>query len=259
MDLLTQPLYASSIAVLLYVTAGFLLSIPLKRNDIADIMWGPGIALAAHVAIWSTTTTPSLLQLLLLALISIWAARLAIRIGSKNLRKPGEDPRYKRWRDSWRFFYLRSYLQVFMLQGTLMLVLAYPLIHISPAPDSISTPLLIFGAALWLIGFFFEVVGDAQLDRFLKDPANKGKLMQSGLWRYSRHPNYFGEITMWWAIGLMTLPFGVLVLISPITITLLIRYVSGVPLLEAHFKDHPDWPEYERTTSMLVPMPKKKV
>lgn len=242
-------------AVAVFVTLGFIWSIAIKRNDIADVMWGPGIALAAHAAIWSQPTTPTSLQLLLLTLVSIWAARLAIRIGRKNWRKPEEDARYKRWRDTWKYFYLRSYCQVFLLQGVLMLVLAYPIIHTTLVTNAIALPLLFIGTLMWCVGFTFETIGDLQLDRFIHNPANRGKLMRSGLWHYSRHPNYFGEITMWWSIGLMVvmLPYGYLALMSPLVITLLIRYVSGVPLLEAHFKDHPDWPEYERTTSMLVP------
>ena len=249
----------SVIAVFVFVTTGFIVSILIERNDIADIMWGPGIALAAHVAVWSSGTPPSTLQVVLLALITLWAARLAFRIGKKNIRKSGEDPRYKRWRESWRFFYVRSYLQVFLLQGSLMLILAYPVIHTTLVPNNTTNSVLLVGLLIWLVGFYFEVAGDMQLDRFLKNPKNKGKLMRYGLWRYSRHPNYFGEIAMWWAVGLMTLtlPFGLLTLISPFVITFLIRHVSGVPLLEAHFKDHPEWAKYERTTSMLVPLPPK--
>lgn len=255
-----EIIFPSVVAVFTFVTLGFLVSVIIKRNDIADVMWGPGIALAAHVAIWSSTTPPSTVQLVLLALITVWALRLATRIGRKNLRKPGEDPRYKRWRDTWRYFYLRSYLQVFLLQGGLMLVLAYPAVHASLFSEIVSPVLIVIGVVIWLIGYFFEAIGDAQLDGFLKEPKNKGKLMRYGLWRYTRHPNYFGEITMWWAIGLMTvtLPYGYLVLASPITITLLIHFVSGVPLLEAAFKDHPEWAEYERATSMLVPWWPKK-
>lgn len=259
MDLLIleHPLTLSTLTIFLYVTVGFLVSALIKRNDIADILWGPGIALAAHIAIW-TSGIPSALQLLLLTLITIWAARLSFRIARKNFHKPEEDARYKRWRETWNYFYLRSYLQVFILQGALMLVLAYPAIQTASSVRAVPDPLMLLGTFLWIVGFYFEVVGDAQLDRFLRNPDNKGQLMQSGLWQYSRHPNYFGEITMWWAIGLLTLPFGMLVLISPITITLLIRYVSGVPLLEAHFKDHPDWNEYKHKTSMLVPLPPKR-
>lgn len=245
------------VAVFAFVSVGFIVSILIKRNDIADVMWGPGIALAAHTAVWASGSTPTNLQLLLLTVISLWAIRLGVRIGRKNFSKSGEDSRYKRWRDSWRYFYLRSYLQVFILQGALMLVLAYPVIHTTLTPGSVPTPILIIGLLVWVIGFFFEVVGDTQLDRFLRSPSNKGRLKRYGLWRYSRHPNYFGEITMWWAIGFLTLtlPLGWMTLLSPVVITLLIRYVSGVPLLEAHFKDHPEWVEYERTTSMLVPLP----
>jgi steroid 5-alpha reductase family enzyme len=115
------------------------------------------------------------------------------------------------------------------------------------------------GVAVWLLGFYFEAVGDAQLARFIKDPANKGKLMQNGLWAYTRHPNYFGEVTQWWGIWLIALfvPSGWLAIIGPITITFLILKVSGIPMLEKKMAEHPDFAEYKRRVSVFIPLPRK--
>lgn len=244
-----------------YITAGFFVSVLTKRNDIADIMWGPGIALVAWSALGFDILNATVLQQVITTLITIWAVRLGVRIYLKN-RKKGEDPRYKRWRDAWGvWFYPRSFLQVFVLQGTLMVLVGYSAVHAATYEPVLSlTPWLYIGVAVWILGFVFEVVGDYQLDRFLANPANKGRLMKYGLWRYSRHPNYFGEVTMWWGIWLCVGPvyLSAVSLLSPLTITTLILFVSGIPLLEASLKKHPEFAEYKRTTSVFIPwFPKK--
>ncbi|MCL6571176.1 MAG: DUF1295 domain-containing protein [Bacillus sp. (in: Bacteria)] len=116
------------------------------------------------------------------------------------------------------------------------------------------------GLATWIVGFFFEVVGDHQLKKFTNKPENKGKLMKYGLWKYTRHPNYFGEATMWWGIFLIALssPNGWVAIISPMIITLLLLFVSGVPLLEKKYKDHPEFKAYANRTSKFIPMPQRK-
>lgn len=245
-----------ALTVGIYITAGFIISVIVQRNDIADIMWGPGIALVAWSAMGFDISSATLIQQVITALISIWAVRLAIRIFRKNYRK-GEDSRYRRWRDSWgAWFYPRSFLQVFLLQGFLMIMVGYSAIHAAVfAADSVSVLWLYVGGIVWLCGFIVEVVADYQLDHFLQNPANKGRLMKYGLWRYSRHPNYFGEITMWWGIWIILTPvsLSMFALLSPLTITTLILFVSGIPLLEASLKKHPEFAEYKRTTSVFIP------
>jgi steroid 5-alpha reductase family enzyme len=240
-----------------FVSILFILSLALKRNDIADVAWGPGIALASwsswYLAGQPTTTT----TLVVLCLVSIWATRLGIRIYLKNRRK-GEDARYARWRAAWgQWFYFRSYLQVYLLQGFLMVVVGYGAVHASIYAITVpeSTLFLIVGSLIWITGFLFESIGDYQLDTFLKNPTNNGRLMRYGLWRYSRHPNYFGEVTMWWGIWLIIvpLPLSALALVSPLTITGLILFVSGIPLLEAGLAKHPEFPQYAKTTNVFIP------
>lgn len=247
------------IAIFVYVTLGFLFSRLKKRNDIADVMWGPGIFLVGFVGFWYSPATLNA-ELLMLSFAGIWALRLATRIYLKN-RKKTEDRRYTELAASWgKSFALRSYLQVFLLQGFLMLLVGYVLLHAQTVDIRDGLPFVVIGAALWLVGFFFETVGDYQLDRFLKNPENKGRLMRYGLWKYSRHPNYFGEITMWWGMFVIALaaPWGFLTIISPLTITFLIMKVSGVPMLEKGLQNHPEFAEYKRTTSVLIPRAPKQ-
>ena len=242
-----------------FVTVLFMISIIVKRNDIADIAWGLGIFL---VALLSYATGPqNFFTLAVTVLAGLWGLRLSLRILLRNLKK-SEDARYKKWRDEWgKWFYFRSYLQVYLLQGTLMIVVGYPFVHASVFGTGVAFGWWqMVGVAIWVIGYFFEVVGDWQLDRFLGQPENRGKVMQSGLWRYSRHPNYFGEVTMWWGVWLMvaTLPYGYLALISPLTISFLILKVSGIPMLERLFANNPEFQDYCRRTSVFFPPPPKQ-
>ena len=110
-----------------------------------------------------------------------------------------------------------------------------------------------FGLIVWIFGFYFESTADKQLSNHIKNPANKGKLMTTGLWKYSRHPNYFGEVTQWW--GIFLLSSSLFTIISPLTITLLILFVSGIPLLEKKYEGRPDWEEYKKKTSIFIPLP----
>lgn len=242
----------SSIAI--FVSLLFVLSLLVKRNDIADIAWGAGIFIVGVVNHLFYGTN-AVLQIILL-LVLIWAVRLALRIHLRN-RGKGEDFRYKAWRDSWgKWFYLRSYLQVYLLQGTLMIVVGYGMIHVSAFGESATLGALgVLGIAVWTIGFFFEAVGDYQLDKFIKNPDNKGRILQTGLWRYTRHPNYFGEVTMWWGIWLLvaTLPYGWVALISPLAITFLILKVSGIPMLEKKYEGNEAFQAYKRKTNAFFP------
>ena len=190
----------------------------------------------------------------------LWGVRLTYRIGRRNFRKSEEDPRYKAWRDSWKYFYLRSYFQVYMLQGLLMIVVGSPLLIVgmTGAGMMAQSILVYLGLGVWVLGYFFEVVGDYQLDRFIgkkKRGEIEKNIMDEGLWRYTRHPNYFGEVTMWWGIWLMvaTLPLGFIALISPLMITFLILKVSGIPMLEEQFAGDSEWEAYKVKTSAFIP------
>jgi steroid 5-alpha reductase family enzyme len=239
-------------SVFVYVTLGFVFAVLTSRNDIADVMWGPGVALCGWVAY---VQHQGVFLLLLNILVSVWAVRLAYHIGTRFFNKSQEDARYAQWRKEWKYFYLRSYAQVFLLQGCLMILVALPAIAIMTTHY---IPLLVLlGGCVWIVGFVFEALGDYQLKEFLqnkKDGKVQGEIMQSGLWKYTRHPNYFGEVTLWWGLWIMTLGTGLWYgIIGPITITILILYVSGIPMTEARYKGNAEFEEYKRRTNAFFP------
>jgi steroid 5-alpha reductase family enzyme len=243
--------------VAVYMTAWFVVALVRKDNSVADIAWGLGFVLIAAVTLlrrgdWAPR------PVLATALVFMWGLRLAVHILHRN-RKRGEDPRYAEWRRKWgRSFVWRSYLQVFLLQGLFLLLIGSAVILINRSVDAGLRPLGFLdaaGTAVWAAGFLFEAVGDAQLARFKRDPANRGKIMDRGLWKYSRHPNYFGESLMWWGIFLLALNVsgGWATLVSPVLITFLLVRVSGVPMLEKKYSGNAEFQAYARRTSVLVP------
>lgn len=244
------------IELFLYMSFWFVISIFKKRNDIADIAWGIGFVLLS----WSggVLSGLNLRSLIVNSLITVWGLRLAWHIYLRNHNKP-EDYRYQTWRKEWKLFYLRSYFQIYLLQGLLLYLIVLPVLFINQSSILNLQFLDVLGLMVWVLGFYFESVGDYQLKQFVTNPANKGKLMDQGLWRYSRHPNYFGEVTQWWGIFIVSLsiPAGFITIIGPVTITLLILFVSGVPLLEKKYAGRKDFEEYKKHTSIFIPLPPK--
>lgn len=248
------------IVLFAYMTAWYVVSLAKRRNDVADVAWGLGFVLLSWVS-YGLSGGSGPRGLIVCLLVSVWGIRLAWHIHGRNKGK-AEDYRYLAWRKEWgRWFYLRSYLQVYLLQGALLFLIVLPVLVIQGNAGPSLGLLDLAGAAVWLLGFYFEAAGDAQLARFIRDPANKGKLMQQGLWAYTRHPNYFGEVTQWWGIWLLSLsvPGGAYAVIGPITITVLILKVSGIPLLEKKMAEHPDFAEYKRRVSVFFPWPRTGV
>jgi steroid 5-alpha reductase family enzyme len=245
--------------LLIYMTGWFLAAQIRGRNDIADVAWGMGFVLVSAVSIVAGGSYPAR-GLLVSSLVLAWGFRLALHIHSRNSGK-AEDPRYKKWREEWgRWFVLRSFLQIFMLQGILVLLVALPILYINTAPAVEFGWLDMLGCIIWLLGFSFEATADRQLTRFIRDPRNRGHIMTGGLWRYSRHPNYFGEVTLWWGLWLIacSLPGGWLTLVGPLTITILILKVSGIPMLEEHYQGRADFEEYKHRTSAFFPLPRRR-
>lgn len=254
---MATALFYSSIAVFLYMILLFLIGQIKKDNSIIDIGWGIGFIIVALVSIMVSGDF-SLRKLSGSLLVGIWGIRLALHIYNRNKGK-GEDFRYANWRKSWRLFKLRSFFQIFMLQGTLMILISLSIVSINSSNDTSFSYLDCAGIMLWISGFIFEVVGDHQLSEFVKIK-KPGQIMKTGLWKYTRHPNYFGESVLWWGIYLLALSTGAAwTFISPLLITFLLIFVSGVPLLEKKYADNPEFIKYREKTSMFFPwFPKKK-
>lgn len=250
-------LYTASSSLFLFVLT-FFLAVLLRNNGIVDIIWGLGFIVIAVVA--NVFGSDSYVSQLVLAYVVVWGLRLALHIGARNWGK-GEDFRYAQWRRDWgSTWVLRTFFQVFLLQWLLMQLVSIPIVLGIVGVMKISPWMMYLGMGLWLTGFFFEAVGDYQLTQFKKQKSSKGKLMTSGLWSLTRHPNYFGEATLWWGIALLA--YGVTgslwSFVGPIVIDFLLLYVSGIPLLEAKYQGRADWRAYAKRTSAFFPLPPKK-
>ena len=248
--------------ILVMMVLLWLVSLALKNASIVDIFWGTGFVIITWVAFLLTPQGYEARKILLCLLVTVWGLRLSLHILVRNWGKP-EDFRYQAWRkEAGSAWWWRSFFKVFILQGVLLWAVATPLLaaQVSLQPERLTW--LDYAAVLvWLVGFSFEAGGDLQLRRFLKNPANKGKVLQSGFWRYTRHPNYFGDAAQWWAYYLIALAAGGWwTIFSPLLMTTLLMRVSGVTLLEKTLKEEkPGYKEYVETTSEFFPwFPHKK-
>lgn len=245
----------SALFLFFYETAWFFAGLAMGRNDVADVAWGLGPVLLAW---WLAVYAHSLLVVPMAALVTLWGLRLSYHVAHRDFAPGhGEDPRYAEWRASWRFFALRSYLQVFLLQGLFLLLVSTPVIVFASAPVFGDPVLFGLGAAIFAVGFVVETTADRQLSAFLADKKNRGHVMHRGLWAWSRHPNYFGESLMWWGLAVIALavPYGWISLVGPVTITLLLLFVSGVPLVERRHAGESEWEAYKARTSAFLPLP----
>ncbi len=250
----------AALVIAILMVGTWLLSLVLKNASIVDITWGLGFVAVA----WSgriDTDGNAARQWLLTVLVSVWGVRLAGYLFWRNHGK-GEDFRYRAMRKHWgQRFGLISLVTVFALQGTLMWIVSLP-VQLGQARATAIGPLAYIGAAVWLIGIGFEAVGDLQLARFKADPSNAGRVMDQGLWRYTRHPNYFGDSLVWWGIALIAAETGTGAwgLIGAAVMTVLLLKVSGVALLEKSLVKRRDgYREYVARTSAFVPLPPKRL
>jgi steroid 5-alpha reductase family enzyme len=255
-------IYGFNLLVILFLMTGlWLVSLLLRNASIADIFWGFGFVLVSWLTFFRADGYVGR-KLLICLLVTIWGLRLSIHIARRNYGQP-EDRRYKAWRaEHGKDFWWVSLFTVFGIQGVLLwlISLVTQAGQLSRIPDRMVW-LDMLGLLLWLVGFYFEAVGDLQLSRFRSDPQNRGRVMQTGLWSYSRHPNYFGETLIWWGLFLITLstPMSLWTILSPITITFLLLKVSGVTLLEKTIVDsRPEYREYKKRTNAFFPWFSKK-
>jgi steroid 5-alpha reductase family enzyme len=243
------------------MVALWLVSLALRNSSIVDIFWGTGFVLANGLYFVLAPQGAAARKWLMLVLVTLWGLRLSMYILWRNWRKP-EDFRYQKWRrESGSNWWWKSLLQVFMLQGLLLWIISAPLLAAQRGGSPASlTALDYLGAALWLVGFFFESAGDLQLARFKADPRNKGKLMDRGVWRYTRHPNYFGDAAQWWGFYLIAAATGGWwTIFGPILMTILLLRISGVALLEQTLETRPGYKKYAQRTSAFIPwFPRQK-
>ena len=248
----------------LAVTAGvflvlWIVSLRTRNASLVDIWWGPGFALIALLSFALTPEGALSRRQLVLVLTTIWGLRLGTHLLVRNTGKD-EDFRYAAMRKAWGHgFGMKSLTRVFLLQAVLMWVVSFP---VQAAMRSATPATLGFfdwlGILVWAFGLFFETVGDLQLARFKKDPANADRVMDRGLWRFTRHPNYFGDACAWWGLWLIAfaVPGGFWSIVGPITMTVLLTSVSGVPMLERKIGERrPGYDEYARRTSAFLPRP----
>lgn len=252
----------AGLVILAMMLALWLISLLLKNSSIVDIFWGAGFVVTNWVAFVLTPDGFPARKWLIAVLVTVWGLRLSLYILWRNWGKP-EDFRYQKWRDeSGSIWWWKSFFQVFLLQGFLMWVISAPLLaaQLGPTPARL-TVFDGIGVLIWGIGFFFEAAGDWQLAHFKADPANKGQVMRSGVWRYTRHPNYFGDAAQWWGFYVLAaVAGGWWTIFSPIIMTTLLVRVSGVALLEKTLKEtRPGYREYIETTSAFIPwFPRQK-
>ncbi len=255
-------IYLQALAVIMILmTTLWIVSVFIKNVSIVDAFWGFGFVVAGLFYFFKTDGLETR-KIILLTLLIIWGLRLSIYLAWRNWGK-GEDFRYQKFRKDYgehRYWWI-SFFQTFLLQGVLMWLISAPLLGAQYAATNYQLGIFDLAAMIiWVTGFLFEAGGDFQLSRFKSNPSNKGKVLDRGFWKYTRHPNYFGDSAIWWAYGLFSVAAGsYLPLFSSLLMTILILKVSGVALLERSLKNNrPEYSSYIQKTSSFIPwFPKK--
>ncbi len=243
------------------LTLLWILSVIIQDASIVDIFWGITFVVT-NIYYFFVTNDFYTRKIILLVLVTIWGLRLSIFLAFRNIGK-GEDYRYQEFRKKYgpeRYWWL-SFFQVFLLQGIFSILVSVTLLgtHFSTQSNDLNW-LDFLAIFIWMIGFTFEAGGDYQLTQFKKNPANKGKVLNTGFWKYTRHPNYFGDSAVWWAFAVFSIAAGSYwTIVGSIIMTFLLIKVSGVALLEKSLKTgKPDYNEYiQKTNSFLPWFPKK--
>ncbi|MFD7615111.1 DUF1295 domain-containing protein [Streptomyces sp. NPDC059828] len=254
-------LAASAGAALAVMVVTFLISLRRGVHRIVDVAWGIAFAVVALVT-WALSTGygDDVRRLAVTLATGVWGLRLALHI-ARRARGHGEDPRYARMLarapGSPAWYALRK---IYLLQGTLVWLVSLPVQAAAYLVRGVDA-LLVLGLAVWAVGVGFEAVGDHQLARFKSDPANRGRIMDRGLWAWTRHPNYFGDLLVWWGLYLTACAIwqtAALALVSPLLMTALLVWGSGKRLLEEHMAERPGYAEYKARTSGFLPRPPRR-
>ena len=259
----------------LYILIAYIVGTIKKNWGLMDIFYGPAYFVVAFTSLYLTFQTIGIIsirQIIVAFLVLFWSIRLATYVYIRNRGKP-EDKRYafmrKRWKEKGKNIYFKSLINIYLFQGLVILIVVFPVLWVNvnenpPIKDlfDFSAVTLWIGVIVWLIGFIFESIGDYQLYRFLHDPNRTKRVMDEGLWKYTQHPNYFGEVTQWWGLYIIALgiPWGFITIFGPIYITIMIIKVSGVRLLNKMHKGDDEYTAYRKRTSAFFPwFPKKKI
>ncbi len=252
---------AALLGVMVSVHIFFIIGILMKNHTFIDTAWGLSFIIVAHVTFWMQNTHTTI-QWIVLTMVTAWGLRLFTHIMLRTVGK-AEDPRYQQMRlkmESGKHALLTTYLRIYLAQGFLAWIIAAPIVFINASCQNTNILFYQIGIAVWVIGFLLEIISDQQLKAFLAAVQNQGQIMTGGIWKYSRHPNYFGEASMWWGIFIIALGFagGWLSFFGPLLITFLLLFISGVPLAENLIRGFPGFDDYKSRTSMFIPwFPKK--
>ena len=255
---MTELLSVTAAMLFVCVIILWILSVFLRNTSIVDVFWGFGFALVAICGFVRGDAGAAPRSLLIGVMVGVWGLRLGGYLLWRN-SGCGEDPRYAAMRRKWGAnFWWVSFFSVFAFQGAILWFISLPVQVVQIAPGGPLHALDAVGVSIWLVGLLFESVGDHQLAHFRADPANAGAVMDRGLWRYTRHPNYFGDFCVWWGVFAVALsaPQGLYTIASPALMSFLLLRVSGVPLLERDMrKRRPGYTDYIRRTSAFFPRP----
>jgi steroid 5-alpha reductase family enzyme len=251
------------VASIAYISLVFAWAHRHGRYDVLNVVWGLAcavIALATFILNGHSTMPLLSVQTLMVVLVSIWGVRLFMHLHRQWLKRHKDDRRYRQLRKDYANkrggLAWNMYAKVYLIQAGWALIVSMPIILVMGSDTTSIGWWAALGAVIWAIGFYFETLGDHQLRAFRENPGNKGKILDKGLWRYTRHPNYFGEMLQWWGVFIISwsVPFGWVGILGPLVITWLLVF-SGIPVRERQIRRYAGWSEYRRRTSKLIPWP----
>lgn len=229
----------------------FILSLKIKDNSIVDVFWGTWFVLVSLMLFfWKNII--NIYEIIFIIFFSVWWLRLTYYIWKRKLKSHREDPRYAKWRESWKYFKTRSFFQVYILQGILLLIISTPIFIIFSKNIwlNLYTVLWLIWMIIWII---YETIADIQVKAYIKNTQKAWYIFTGGLYKYSRHPNYLWESIFWLWVSIISLQVNMLGIIGFLVITWLLLFVSGVPLKEERYKTKKNWQEYSQNTPKFIP------